>query len=90
MHDSAHSNSNSTIWYGTSARLQPPPGFSRAWLRVACRSARTRPRGAVRLPGRGGWGITAADWDAWVRTRDEAADPEPATAEQELRALGYR
>jgi len=55
-------------YYGTGAKLPAPPGFSRRWFRDACRNERTRPTGAFKLPGRGGWAISVDDWGRWIRT----------------------
>lgn len=47
--------------------LEPAP-YTRRWLRKRCTDPCTRPEGAFRLPGRGGWAITVEDWEAYLRS----------------------
>lgn len=66
----------------TSSSLgEEPYPFTRTWFRALCRDAKRRPKGAFRLPGRGGWAITVEDWEAYLR----AGQPKPMSLEDEIR-----
>ena len=60
-------------YFGSRFDLRPPPGMSRRTFREGAQ------RGAwpaTRLPGRGGWVVSTADWDAWLRSqRGPIEDP---------------
>lgn len=71
-----------TIYYGSSERLPPPPGFTRRWLRDTYANPETRIPGSFRAPGRAGVMISADDFDAWLRSR---RNDEP-TLEEQVRA----